>query len=54
MISFGIGNSHYTNNKSYIAFHTKAKSELLQLKLNIDVMYTSDTEEEKENILTYD
>ena len=53
MVSFGVGNSHYTNNKSYIAFHTKAKSELLQLKLNIDVMYTSSTEEEKENIFTY-
>ena len=53
MISFGVGNSYYTNNKSYIAFHTKAKSELLQLKLNIDVMYTSGTEEEKENIFTY-
>jgi hypothetical protein len=53
MISFGVGNSYYTNNKSYIAFHTKAKSELLQLKLNIDVIYTSSTEEEKENIFTY-
>ena len=53
MISFGVGNSYYTNNKSYIAFHTKAKSELLKLKLNIDVMYTSSTEEEKENTFTY-
>ena len=53
MISFGVGNSYYTNNKSYVGFHTKAKSELLQLKLNIDVIYTSETEEEKENIFPY-
>ena len=51
MIPFGVGSSYYINNKSYVGFHSKAKSELLKLKLNIDVMCPSEAEEEKENMI---